>query len=233
MQITKQQLSSMVMREGRVLVKMSYVVKDHLDFSGTKVKLVAKASTTQYDLGCRYGEVVKTPDKADIPYLNYSFKSEVEIEPGDIVWWSQLAIGRIIRSKDKELIHFTCEGDDYYEIHYNELILRKRGDSYMGLNDRVIAKPIMPEAHHMFDLSSTSLGSPVKDKFDLVYIPSFKGSYDNGRNINLCEVNQRVLVSQSGNMVGPLEDESNRYFEHELVYFRSADISAIYEEELR
>ncbi len=223
----------MVMREGRVLVKMSYVVKEDLDFGGTKVKLVTKASTSQYDLGCRYGEVIKAPDKADIPYLNYSFKSEVEIEPGDIVWWSQLAIGRIIRSKDKELIHFTCEGVDYYEIHYNELILRKRGDSFLGLNDRVVARPVMPEAHPMFDLSSTSLGKPIKDKFDIIYPPSFTGSYDNGRYINPCHAEQRVLVSQSGNMVGPLEDNMNKYFEHELVYFRSADISAVYEEELR
>lgn len=217
----------MVMREGRVLVKMPYVIKESVKVGDVDISLVSKASETKYDLGCRHGEVVSIPSVADIPHLNYAFKSKVEVEPGDTVWWSKNAIGNVILQSKNQTIRFSCEGVEYYIMHYNELLLRKRGDDFLSLNDRIIARVVLPEAHPLFDLSFTSMAKPLKDKFDVVYTPSFDGHYLGNRTINKCSAGDRVFVSRSGSVSAPLEDEMNNTLEKGLVYFRSSDISGI------
>lgn len=217
----------MVMREGRVLVEMDYVIKNSLDINGVTLHLANKSSESQYDFSNRTGKVVKVSEQSDIPYLNYSFKGDVEVQPGDTVWWSKMAVGRIIRSAKKELVHFVCEGKDYYEIHYKELILRKRGDHFLGLNDRVVGKKIEPEPHPFLDLSLTKLSKPEKDRFLVYAIPSFEGSYADGRRINTCDIGDVVLVTNDGKTVGDLEDQFNLTLDSDYVYFKSTEIDAI------
>lgn len=217
------------MREGRVLVRFEELTKESVNLSGNEILVKTIATTSIAEMSARCGEVVKLSSKTDIPYLNYSFKSELEVSPGDKVWWSQSAIGKILKNRNSELVMFECEGETLMVIPYAELLLKKSGDTYVGLNDRVIGKKVMPKAHAFLDLSFTSMGEPIKDKYEVVYVPSFKGKYDNGRHINGCAPGDNVMVMGSGRTVGELEDKYNMHLDQEYVYFRSADITAIHD----
>jgi hypothetical protein len=219
----------MVMREGRVLVRIAELTTESVNLSGHEIAIKTIATTSIAEMSARHGTVIKSSAKTDIPYLNYSFKSDHEIEDGDEVWWSQSAIGKILKNNGKEEAMFECEGDRLIMIPYAELLLRRRSDTILALNDRVIAKKVMPKAHAFLDLSFTSLGAPVKDRYEVVHTPSFSGHYNNERFVNRCEPGDQVMVLGGGRTVGELEDRYNMKLDEEYVYFRSADITAIHD----
>ena len=164
-----------------------------------------------------------------LPEMNYSFQSELELEVGDKVWWSKTCIGTLIKQLRNEVMFLECDDENYIILPYQEMIMRERDGVRVGLNDRILAKLIFPALNSTLDLSMTSLALHIRDEFEVVYTPSFKGYYNNGRDVIECEVGDRVKVLGGGRSVGELEDEYNLEAGEKLVYFRSADVVGVEE----
>lgn len=177
MNITKDKLEAMAMREGRLLVEDEEFEKEKVGLIHVK----AVSDESRMSLTARKGIVAKVPKSADIPHYNYSFKSEMEAEVGDEVWWSANAAGTILLLKEN--VRFECEGKEYIIMPYQEVILCKRGEKFFGMNDRVIAKKTKAVVSSLIDLSASSLSEPPPDRFEVVYVPTFHGFYQDERHI--------------------------------------------------
>jgi len=110
MNLTKEQLDRMVMKDGRVLVLVE-------EFETTKlgsIHINPVADETRTTLAARSGVVVKVPVNPDIEQMAYDFKGEMEIEVGDKVWWSSNAAGNLLLLKENA--RFEVEGKEYIVI---------------------------------------------------------------------------------------------------------------------
>ena len=219
MKLTKEQLDRMVMKDGRVLILVE-------EFEATKLGSIhvnPVGDETRSTLAKRSGTVVKVPVNTDILQMGYDFKSEMELEVGDKVWWSANAAGNLLLLKENA--RFEVEDKEYIIIPYPEIYLAKRGEKMIALNDRIIAVKTEATKSSVIDLSVSSLSEPPPDRFKVVYVPSFLGYYASGRQIIRCEVGDTVKIDSNGGVAGTLEDDYRRELD-EFHYFRSADVLA-------
>lgn len=219
MNLTKEQLDRMVMKDGRVLVLVE-------EFETTKlgsIHINPVADETRTTLAARSGVVIKVPVNPDIEQMAYDFKGEMEIEVGDKVWWSSNAAGNLLLLKENA--RFEVEGKEYIVIPYPEIYLAKRGEKMIALNDRCMAVKTEAVTSSIIDLSVSSLSEPPPDRFKIVYVPSFHGRYASSRQIIRCEVGDTVKIDANGGVASLLEDE-HRSELGALYFFRTSDILA-------
>jgi hypothetical protein len=219
MNLTKEQFDRMVMKDGRVLILVD-------EFETSKIGSIhinPVGDETRSSFAARSGLVIKIPVNTDILQMGYDFKSEMELEVGDKVWWSANATGNLLLLKENA--RFEVEDKEYIIIPYPEIYLAKRGDKMIALNDRCIAVKTEAVKSSIIDLSVSSLSEPPPDRFKVVYVPSFHGKYASGRQIIRCEIGDTVKIDSNGGVAGKLEDDHRSELD-EFYYFRSADILA-------
>lgn len=212
------------MREGRVLVEIDYVEKDSVAIGGQPILLSPLSTLSRSALTVRHGIVYKAPRKGDWKEMNYSFKPKVEVEAGDLVWWNEGAVWNMLKNRSDEEVYFECEDKKYLIIPYQEMMLRKRGNTYLALNDRVVCRQIIPNITSFLDLSHTSLAAPLKDEFIVEVCPSGEGYYNDDKKKFEVNIGMRVKVGGGGRMVGSVEGVFDRVLEEEMFYFRTSDI---------
>jgi len=171
MKLKKEQIERGKAPYGRVLIHLERLQKETTK-SGLEIVTYSDDSIGQFST--RTGIVIDANLDTDIPESNYSFIGECEVQKGDKVWFTQSAIMEIIKLGKAEMNIIESEEDMYVLLNYQDLILRERNGEYLGLNDKVIAKPIQPITSSLLDLSMTSSGKPRQDLLEVVYTPSFK-----------------------------------------------------------
>lgn len=235
MEITKEELSKVKVPYGRVLVELPY---EQVEETTSGLKIVAYSDELKSALTARSGKVIAINNNVDYPEKNLSFVPEREVEVGDKVWWTQNGIYEVLKNEDSVMKVIRCESKVYVVMNYYELVLRERNGEYLGLNDKVILRPIEKKLESsLFDLSMTSMAKPDRHILEVVYVPSFKGRYRdidvNGhviRNKNMvtrCKVGDKVHLMGQGARLAMLEDELNLTLEKHLHYIKSADIGGI------
>lgn len=224
MKIKRDLLERIKVREGRVLVKIDYTQKDSVLIGEATISLSPLSTISQSALSVRRGIVYKVPKSGDWKEMNYSFKPEVEIEVGDMVWWREGAVWEMLKSRKDEEVFFECEDEKYLVMPYQEMMLCKRGHSFHALNDRVVCRKITPEVNSFLDLSHTSLVEPLKDEFIVDVCPTGKGYYNDDKRSVSVKSGMRVKVGGGGRMVGVVEGEFDRVLPEDMVYFRTSDI---------
>ena len=217
---------------GRVLVEIeAFHLDDILDVVGfsdeTKGQFIARRGIVHY-----------VNPKNDYSEMNLSFKSECEIQKGDIVYWTQSTIMEAFKHELSDMRVIRTESKVLVVIPYYELILRVREGEYIGLNDKVIARGIKRDSFiDGLDYSMTDIGKPRIDRLEVVWTPSFKGGYNDiyvgskqivvNDMVTRCKAGDIVRLKYKGAKVAMLEDETNHTLEQGLVYFKSSQIAEI------
>lgn len=234
MKISKEQKEKIYPPMGMVVVEVDKLIEEETK-SGIAVKTISDDSKSSFSI--RHGKLIAANKNTDIPANNYTYFGECEVEKDDIVWWTTSSMMNIVKYGLKETSIIECEDKLLLCLPYRELLLRKRGDEYLGLNDNVIGRTVEKKLSTLLDLSMTDIAKPRRDIMEVVYTPSFVGEYRNlkiGRKeivindlITRCEVGDKVLLMNSGSTVGFLEDDYNYVLEKGLVFFKSSTIADI------
>ena len=232
--IDKEQLSNIKVPYGRVLVELNVV---QVEKTTSGIAIVSYADETKSSLLSRWGKVYAVNSNTKYPEKNYSFEGECEVEVGDVVWWDKTSIFEAFKNEVADMRVVYCEDKTYVVIPYNDLVLRERNGEYLGLNDKVIMRPIQKEVSSFLDLSMTSMSKPRRDILEVVHVPSFKGRYKNiqvgNRVVEVyerpvpCRVGDRVHLMNGGSKIVFLEDEINLTLEKHLVYCKSSQIAKV------
>lgn len=131
-EIRLEKLSGRPMVGNRVLVKVPFVPDDGYTLDSGIV--VAGSKWNEADHVARFGEVVSVPDTLVYGVNELNWKTEMEVEPGDSVFWG------IMAGANAPVIHV---GDDlFYVMNYSDLIMRKRGDELYPLNGYAILEKV-------------------------------------------------------------------------------------------
>jgi len=99
---------------------------------------------TSFEIGkhaANKGVVIKVPEKfvySKIPNINTSdWDTEIEVEPGDLVWFDYLS--------GIECNQIECKGELYYVLPYHTLYVSRRKEEVIPLNGYVLLEPIIKE----------------------------------------------------------------------------------------
>lgn len=225
MELTRHQLDNLYVRSGRVLIELDELEKTQTS-SGVFIKSVSDDSKQAFSARC--GKVVRVNSDTDIPVMNYFFHGECEVEEGDVVWWSKDSLVTSLRFFNHEHRIFTCEGKYYVVINYKDLLLRLRDGEYMGLNNRVIVRPIIPNQNSLLDLSMSSVSKPRRDVLEVVYLPSFNGEYKIvSDHIVRCEKGNKIRLRNNGSGLNQIEDIMNKKLSEDLYSIESNHITEV------
>ena len=234
--LNKEEVEKIRPGRGRVIVRIPYVLTPEFVLGEKKFSFSAKSDEAKILASARYGTVLSVNDQADWPKLNYSWDGPVEVEPGDQVWFTQDAIAKISLTNKEDEFHYMYEDNgeviNLLLLPYKELVLRKRGDEFLALNDYLICNRVKKESpSSLIILDHTSLVVDEPDMFEIVYAPSGNLKYDWRKNFPLksnwkkveCSVGEIVKTRR----INPidLEFSYNRILEP-FIYFQSHSVIA-------
>lgn len=142
--------------ENNVLIKLPdtyrMMLNNEIDIRG--ISIITKYEPSYY--APRYGTVAVIPNRLKFGIGGMSWKTDIEIQVGDTVWFNYLvclmALGRLLNPvyRSDETRYYTCGEDIYVLLPYESLIVAKREVSKFPtgyteticLNSYVIGKQI-------------------------------------------------------------------------------------------
>lgn len=118
--------------ENNVLVKLPdtyrMMLNNEIDIRG--ISIITKYEPSYY--APRYGTVAVIPNRLKFGIGGMSWKTDIEIQVGDTVWFNYLvclmALGRLLNPvyRSDETRYYTCGEDIYVLLPYESLIVAKR-----------------------------------------------------------------------------------------------------------
>jgi hypothetical protein len=156
--ISRQEFNSLI------LINNSVIVKSIIDMS--KIKLKNTNITLDIDVDYekdahspRVLEVIRTPKdpltfNKNMSSKTLSWKTNMELQKGDIVWVHSLAV---IYDEYSTLVRIIVDDDVYFIINYEDLIVAKRGDKIICLNGYVLIQPNLED---------------LQEKYKYIYVPT-------------------------------------------------------------
>jgi hypothetical protein len=178
MEITKQEAENLRPPRGRVIIEVPNIISEDVKIGEAIISVRAISDEARVDMGSRSGIVHSVSPYADIPALCYTWDGPVEIEKGDLVYFSHDAIAKAATVQRDEAYYYTFNDEGKTRcllvVPYKEIILCIRGEEVISLNDYVVIKKVLkpkPSFLYMPD-------EYEKDIFEVVYAPTGNIVYD-------------------------------------------------------
>jgi hypothetical protein len=220
--------------ENNVLVKLPdtyrMMLNNEIDIRG--ISIITKYEPSYY--APRYGTVAVIPNRLKFGIGGMSWKTDIEIQVGDTVWFNYLvclmALGRLLNPvyRSDETRYYTCGEDIYVLLPYESLIVAKREVSEFPtdyteticLNSYVIGKQIKRKVSDKLIVNDEKtgwvkllhVGNPVTEYFTETV------------EIEDVEVGDTVLINKllaeklENGMVNHFCDEEVLFFQRRQIY---------------
>lgn len=154
-----------------------------------------------------YGEVISTCRE-----LDDHLETEMEVLPGDIIYFHYLVIMNCIR--DNKFV--VCNGVPYFMVSYGSMFCCKRAGDVIPLNGYLLASPISEEATEQ--IGGIYLPESLQNKNRKVTgVVKHIGSPLKGQK-NMAYVGDTICFTKSANV--PLQYELHNNFEGVQTYYR-------------
>jgi hypothetical protein len=232
MEITKKEAENLRPPRGRVIIEVPNIISDDVTIGDATIRVRAISDEARVDMGSRSGIVHSVSPYADLPALCYTWDGPVEIQKGDLVYFSHDAIAKAATLQNDEAYYYTFNDDGKTRcllvVVYKEIILCIREEKVISLNDYVVIKKVPIKRPLFLEYVTEEF---EKDIFEVVYAPTGDIVYDWRENYLKCgwhktSVKEGMIVKSISKQPVRLEFKYKQVMTDDLYYIQSNRIIA-------
>jgi len=145
MELKKHELDNFQTINNQVLIKITRRT-DEIEYGN--LKLYYDNSFDDYRNAVVTGTVMSTPDKLRFGPGGMHYKTEMELQKDDMVWFHFMSFVNAMPGENQDIVKkYECEGEDWYCIlvNYGSIFIARRDDKIIPLNGYCLVEPTKGE----------------------------------------------------------------------------------------